>query len=61
MAGFIITGGPFVTMFIWTVAFAFIKPAVMVYLSVGLRKEDQAKGVAVLGKFTCNPPVGCLL
>lgn len=49
--------GPFVTMFIWTVAFAFIKPAVMVYLSVGLRKEDQAKGVAVLGVLDILPAV----
>lgn len=47
--------GPYVCMFIWTLAFSFIKPAVMVYLSIGLRKEDQAKGVAILAVLDILP------
>lgn len=47
--------GPYVCFFIWTVAFAFIKPAVMVFLSIGLRKEDQAKGIATLAVLDILP------
>jgi hypothetical protein len=47
--------GPYVCMFIWTVAFSFIKPAIMVYLSFGLRKEDQAKGIAILAVLDLLP------
>ena len=49
--------GPYVCMFIWTVAFSFIKPAVMVYLSIGLHKEDQAKGIAMLAVLDILPAV----